>query len=1205
MLASGQPIHGEIYILRRDDRDIWLSFNGRPLFQDDSGRPTAAAVSFTDVTESRAAHQALKASEEKFRLLADNMADVVWSVDRNLRFIYVSPSVDKLLGYTPSEIMARAHTSLVHPDSRPVAVRLQKQLVSLRERKNGEATLLSEYAMMAKDGRKVLVETLVKAVWDEQGDWRGYSGVTRDISERRHAEEALRESEQKHRALFSGAGDAIFLLRDQRLVDCNPKTVEMFACQREEIIGRTPIAFSAPTQTGGQDSRQMALEKMDAALAGRPQVFEWLHQRGNGEIFPAEISLTRLELGGRPHILAMVRDITERKQAEKALKASEERFRLLADNMADVVWTLDRDRKFTYISPSVKRLLGYDPSELDHLSPRAIMPKDWQGAATQIKNQMRALQGQDPAKAVLVVESLLRAKDGREVMVESVIRQLYNNQGESIGYTGASRDVTERKKAERALKASEEKFSRLYMTSPVWMSLNRVKDGVYLEVNQAFEHLTGFGRGQAVGKTALGLGLWPDPSARARIIAKFKARGSLHREPVELRMRSGQRRRFLWSAERMTLQDEQVMLSVLLDVTELEQAKQALAESEQSFRTVVENSLAGIYVVQGGRFTYVNPRLAQMMGYSSPAELEGTNPWDLVHPDDREGLRQMGVSRGDESRRTVQVTLRALAKDGGVLWLEAMGARANYRGHPANVGNVIDITQRKRAEQALKESEEQHRLLVSTALDAIYIIQDGKLVFANPMVERITGRSAQELAETYFTELLHPEDLDLVIRRYQQRLAGENAPDNYPMRVVATDGNTRWIQASAATLTWKGRPAILYVARDISEQRRMEARLRHSQKLEAVGTLAGGIAHDFNNILAAIMGYTELSLDEVPAGGRLAKNLTEVLNASKRARDLVRQILSFSRQSKHKLRPLSLATAVKEVLRLIRASIPSNVALASDLTSEARVMADPVQIHQLLMNLCANAAQALEDRGGTIRVGLERVELAPGDEAVGPTLPPGPYLLLSVADDGPGVPAEVRERIFEPFFTTKETGRGSGLGLSAVHGIVQGHQGSIRLEDRPGGGTVFKILLPEVDQEFEEQALPPEPPRAKEGERVMFVDDEPALVEIARNILSRLGYQVEAHNSSTEALAAFQARPDAFDLVITDQTMPGLTGAALVKEIKNLRPELPVIIATGFSRQLSPEQAQKAGVSAFVMKPITSQEVALTVRRVLDGERDG
>jgi len=1193
-LASGKPLRGRLYLFERSDgQRRWFSINTQPLRLEGSDQPSAVSIVVSDVTESRSAHEALKASEKKFRLLADNMADVVWTLDRNRNFTYISPSVERMLGYKVAELRNMSPRTIMPPDWQEAADRIRNRMSALDQQDPAEAFMVAESLLKAKDGREVMVESVIRQLRNEQGEFIGYTGATRDITERKQAEEALAQSEQKHRALFEGANDAIFLLRDGRIVDCNPKALKMFGRRREDIVGHTPEDLSPPTQAEGEDSGQLAEAKIDAALAGRPQIFEWIHLRADGEPFEAEVNLTSMEVGGQPHVQAIVRDITKRKQAQRALAESEEKYsKVFQHSPTWVVLNTLEEARYLEVNQAFLDQTGWSREEvIGHTSAELNIRPDPDAREEIIQTIRRS-------GPVHNREVQRRTKDGR------ILTMLYSGDIVEIGgqeyLLSLVQDITERKQAEQALKASEEKFSSLYMTSPAWMALGSLSDYRYLEVNRAFEQITGYTRQEAVGRTPVELGLWPNPEHRQALMEKVKQDGKLHQEPITLRMRSGEPRHFLWSAEALQLGDESALISVLLDVTELRQAQQALAESEKSFRNVVETSLAGIYVVQDGQWSYVNPRLVQMHGFDSAEELMQRSPRELVHPDDLPLVRSIDKVREKQPLKADPYVFRGLTKDGRVIWLESMGTHATFRGRPANMGNVVDITQRLQAEQALKESEEQYRLLVSTAQDAIYILQEGKLVFANPMVERITGFSAEQLAGTHFTQLMHPEDLEMVSRRYQQRLAGEKVPDNYPMRVIGANGSVRWIQASAVTLTWKGKPAILYVARDITEQRRMEAQLRQSQKLEAVGTLAGGIAHDFNNILAAIMGYTELSLDQTPGGGPVANNLEQVITACKRARDLVSQILSFSRHSEHQLQPLMLEPLVREVLGLIRATTPSNIDITTDLTEGGLVLADPVQIHQLLMNLCTNAAQAMENGGGSIKVSLNRMELAPGDPLTGPTLPPGPYVRLSVADTGPGIPPETGDRIFEPFFTTKEPGQGSGLGLSAVHGIVQSHQGAVSLEQEPGGGAVFRVLLPEADQALHRPVTEQAAAAPGGNERILFVDDEPALVEIARNMLTRLGYQARGFTSSQEALEEFQRDPQAYDLVISDQTMPGLTGAALARKIKTRRPELPVIICTGFSHQLSPEQAAEIGVSAFVIKPITSAEIARVVRSVLD-----
>jgi PAS domain S-box-containing protein len=1139
--------------------------------------------------ELRAASQFLREEKEHFRSLTEKLPLGLALVSREGIYKYVNPAFTKIFGYTLADIpTGRDWFQRAFPDParRKKAVRAWRDELSKASVGQGRSR---SFEVACLDGAVKVVE--LRTVTLGNGDWLV---LYEDVSERERAAQALRASEEKHRALFAGANDAIFLMKDYRFIECNPKTLEMFACRREDIIGRTPLAYSPHTQPGGGDSRRLALERMDAALAGQPQFFEWRHLRGNGEPFDAEVSLNCLELEGEAHILAMVRDVTERKKAQLALAESEEKFsKLFRHSPVWVVLATLEEGRYLEVNQAFLDQTGWTREEV---IGRTAADLSIRPDPTERNHVIQSIRQQG---AVHNLEVKRRTKDGR------ILTMLYSGDIIEVGgkeyLLSLVQDITERKSVERALKASEEKFSKLYMASPVWMSLSSVEEGRYLEVNQAFEQVTGYSRREVVGRTSLELGMWPDPGQRRKIVDKLAQEGALHQFPVTFRVKSGELRDFLWSAEVVNIDDEPVLISVLLDVTDLHQAQQALAESEQSFRTVVENSLAGIYVIQGDKWVYVNPRLVQMLGYDSADELVGRQPWDFVHPEDRERVKSLGGGREKGPVGTDHYIFRALRKDGGVVWLETMGTHATYRNRPANVGNVIDITQRKIMEQALKDREEQYRLLVNNAQDAIYIIQDERIVFSNPTTGRITGYSPEELRQKPFDFLLHPEDREMVVSRHLACLRGGDVPANYPHRIITKGGREIWLQISPVVIKYQGRPAVMVIARDITEQRRMEAQLRQSQKLEALGTLAGGIAHDFNNILAAIMGYAELSLEDTPAGGQVAGNLKQVLAACKRARDLVRQILSFSRHGKQELQPLLMEPLVKEVLSLIRATTPSHIEIISELEPGGVIRADPVQIHQLLMNLCSNAAQAMEDSGGTIRVSLSRINLAPGDEAASAALPPGPYLRLSVEDTGPGIPPDIKDRIFEPFFTTKDPGRGSGLGLSAVHGIAQGHQGAVSLEDLPGGGTVFHVLLPENDMAPDQAEEPPAPPITTGHERVMFVDDEPALAEIARNMLQRLGYQVSTFTSSQQALAAFQEDPRAFDLIITDQTMPGLTGAALAREVKNLRPEIPVIICTGFSHQLGPEQARKLGVSAFVMKPITSGEIARVVRGALDG----
>lgn len=393
--------------------------------------------------------------------------------------------------------------------------------------------------------------------------------------------------------------------------------------------------------------------------------------------------------------------------------------------------------------------------------------------------------------------------------------------------------------------------------------------------------------------------------------------------------------------------------------------------------------------------------------------------------------------------------------------------------------------------------------------------------------------------------------------------------------------------------------AVAHVLASSIVRQRLDVQMQHGQKMQAIGTLAGGIAHDFNNMLAAILGYTELVTDDVPRDSLMWRNLQHVLTAAMRARDLVQQILAFSRQNTPQRQEVHLHLLVREALALIRASLPSTIAIHQHIEPDTgTVYAAPTHIHQLLLHLCTNAEHAMRVTGGVLEVRLEACAVDAALATTHPALTSGHYVQLTVRDTGHGMAPEVLERICEPFFTTKDVGEGTGMGLAVVHGIVASHDGVMTVSSTPGQGTTCVIYLPRSDR-ANVGFLPTSPTTLYGHKHILFVDDEEVLVELGRETLTRLGYRVTAYTSSTEALDAFQATPDLFDLVITDQTMPLLTGEGLAKALRTIRPALPIILCTGFSHAMTEEKARTLGLDAFLMKPMVGRDLDVTIRRVL------
>jgi signal transduction histidine kinase/ActR/RegA family two-component response regulator len=392
---------------------------------------------------------------------------------------------------------------------------------------------------------------------------------------------------------------------------------------------------------------------------------------------------------------------------------------------------------------------------------------------------------------------------------------------------------------------------------------------------------------------------------------------------------------------------------------------------------------------------------------------------------------------------------------------------------------------------------------------------------------------------------------------------------------------------------------ILCVGIDVTQKWQLEKRLAQAQKMEAIGTLAGGIAHDFNNILSAIMGYTELTLIDIPQDSAVRKNLKQVLKAGGRAKDLVQQILTYSRQREREMQPVKINLIVNEALKLLRASLPSTIRINNNITSNLAVMSDPTNIHQVIMNLCTNAGHAMQENGGLLDVRLTDVDIDAEFAKHHPGMSPGKFVRLTVSDTGHGMSPEVIERIFDPFFSTKNKREGTGMGLSVVHGIVKSHGGTLTVDSTPGKGSVFKTFFPAIESEWvpdnEHADL-----MVTGTESILFVDDEAFQADIAKQMLSRLGYRLTTCTSSVEALELFLQSPEKFDLVITDMTMPYMTGDLLAKELISIRPDIPIIVCTGYSDRIDADIANEIGIRELVMKPVVMKDIAHCIRRVLD-----
>ncbi|HEB51009.1 MAG TPA: PAS domain S-box protein [Desulfobulbus sp.] len=631
----------------------------------------------------------------------------------------------------------------------------------------------------------------------------------------------------------------------------------------------------------------------------------------------------------------------------------------------------------------------------------------------------------------------------------------------------------------------------------------------------------------------------------------------------------------------------------------LRQRTLALAEKSEEIRALVRSSEDHIFMLdQESRFIASNNR-AQQPGQDGSQDIIGRR-LDQVLPSTVAGTLQRAV---DEvlSTRKVQTLEYSLAIDGATRHRHLTLFPVTLAGGRKRVGGICrDITAQVETEQS--------RFLLAKAMDytaesVIITDRDRKIIFVNAGFEKISGYSRQE-ALGRSPAFLRSGRHDAAF--YRHLLATIHGGRIWKGDFVnrRKDGRIYVVEATISPVFDEQGEISHFVSvrRDVTEERRFEKVRQRMQRFEAIGTLAGGIAHDFNNILTPIMGYSELSKSLLPADSQIRDNLEQIVLAANRARELVRQILTFSRQNGARRLPLDIRMVVKEALKLIRAALPADIRIEQQIEAgKGYVIADPTEIHQVVMNLCTNARYAMDEIGGTLKVRLVRVDIDSGRALSVPGLHAGPYLQLTVEDTGCGISPRVLDRIFEPYFTTRGEDRGTGLGLATVHGIVTGMDGVVTVQSEQGQGTIFDVFLPAVEPPAGVGQDGGDLPVTGGNERILFVDDEPMIADLGRKMLGQLGYAVTATSDPVAALELLRKNPDCFDLVITDMTMPGMSGMELVREIGALRPALPVIACTGFNRKMPHQDWNKQkNVRQLLMKPMGFKELAQAVRKALD-----
>jgi PAS domain S-box-containing protein len=880
----------------------------------------------------------------------------------------------------------------------------------------------------------------------------------------------LRQKEEQYRAIFEGSLDGLFLWDEHlRIVDANPAGLALYGYRREDLIGRT-YPRSMP-----EDYVRERLEMVRRALAGVSTHVETTVLRPDGSSFDADLRVMPFVQRGRPHALAVVRDISERRSRERALQRSEARLRATVDAAFDCVISMDGDGRIVEFNAAAERVFGYRREEImgQPLAAR-LLPQRLHGA---YEREMRSFREHGSAPVMgRLVETRMVCADGRELPVEIAVSVAGVPEG--LIFVGHVRDISERQRADQKLRDSEEQYRAIFNASVDALVL-RDADFRIVDVNATYEAMSGFSRTEVLGLD--------------RVLAN----------PPSV---------------------------------------------SETIRALHARALAG---------------------------------------------------------ETVRLVTQLLRRDGRRYELELRGVPILHRGLPHVLYIGRDITQATRAEQALRDSEEQYRAIFNASADALVLRDaDYRAQEVNPAYSTLTGYSREEvLGATRVLTQLDPEVRTRHRAEHELALLGKEL--RFEVRAVRKDGVALQVEVRGTPMMYRGRPHVLYAVRDITqriaaEQHRaeLERQLRQAQKMEAIGQLTGGLAHDFNNILTSVLGYVAMA-QEHPAAEQdpaLGRQLGQARLAAERAREHVAQLLAFSRPRRGERRLLDAAHVTQQALQLLRPNLPSSITvdcceqkLGAAAAAVPPVLADPVQIEQVLFNLCINARDAIGEHG-TIRVRVGHSQSAANCASCGARLAGQRWVWFEVADDGCGMTAEICERMFEPFFTTKEVGRGSGMGLAMVHGIVHDHGGHLQVTSVLGEGSTFRVLLPAAAEEappWHEAAPPQQPMQALPRLRgcVLLVEDEPIVSGYMNDLMSAWGLDVVMVNDPWTATRHL-AGDEHFDLLLTDQTMPGMTGLALARLARQHRSNLPVLLYTGNAADIAQEELSASGVTRLLRKPI-------------------
>ncbi len=1183
-IEGGKPALLELRIRGKQGDYRHYSGSGVPLPTDDGIRWICA---LSDITAQRTA-------EERYRLLSSMTTDYLFAAsvqqDGSMKMEWVAGAFEAITGYAPDDfISGGVWRDIVHPDDVEKEDRDAAQVAANRP-------VDSELRIVRKDGKVIWVRRFAEPRWDLNTDSLiGAVGAVEDITVRKTAELAVRESEQRLRTILDTEPECVKVLdRVGRIIEINPAGAKILGFDDpSRLIGRTAEGIITPEYIDGFKA------VIKSVIAGGSENFVY-------EVFGADEERRWLDMHAVPlrsvsgeisSVLGVSRDITEKRKIEASLRRSQGLYSDLIDSIEGIVWEADASTyEFTFVSRQAEAILGYKVEDWFRAGfwETLIHDEDRERAV----RLCRAATAKGESHSF---EYRMTAADGRTVWIRDIVTVVTEG-GRPTLLRGLMVDVTEQRRKDAAMKRQALIIEQANEAIFVWDL-----EGGIVEWNKGCERLYGFTREEVIGRSSFDVLRSRLPRKRVQFINSLVQKGSWSGEVTQT-TKAGRMVYADSQFQLIELDGRRVVLQTDRDMTASRKAENALRQSEMRYRHLFETNPypMWVYDLESMRFLAVNDAAIYRYGYSAE-EFMSMTLLDIHPPEE--------VERAREKIRSVKLKIESTGswqhkkKDGSLMNVEITSHALEFEGKNARLVLAHDVSDRLRAEEAVKRSEAKYRELFENANDLIYTHDlTGKFTSLNHAGERVTGYTEEEALSMNIADVVVPEFLDRAQAMIERKVEG-SPPTIYETEIIAKDGRRVPLEINTRLIFDGGKPiGVQGIGRDISERRAAEAalraseeQLRQSQKLESIGILAGGMAHDFNNMLTAINGYSDLILRKLPPDDPIRNNVTEIRNAGERSAELTRQLLAFSRRQILQPRALDLNEVVEGTASLIQRLIGEDIKITRKLSADLwNVLADPGQLSQVLMNLSINARDAMP-RGGSLVIETSNISLDGDYAGRHIDVRPGNYVMLAVSDTGSGMDEETRRRVFEPFFTTKPVGRGTGLGLSTVYGIVKQSGGNIWVYSEVGRGTTFKIYLPVADTtESTEIGVGGQGDLLIGSETVMLVEDEEAVRSLASEILRSCGYTVIEAANGIDALAKFEDSGAKVELLITDIVMPEMGGRELSEQIKADRPDIKVLFTSGYTDDAILRHGIIDEGTNFLQKPFTYDALSRKVRWLLD-----